>query len=78
MREDKKPQRSEDIITLWPHGLSILVHEEGGPNNDGIYTLREAGMPDRSVGLTGMEIESLCRWWSKYKKQVSIPKRLIS
>ena len=52
-----------------PHGAQevVLISDDPKPGNR-IFEIKERNHTHR-VGMTGEEIESLCRWWQEYKDQ---------
>jgi hypothetical protein len=59
------------VYTTEPHaGQNILLIDDGARRavHNEIFIIRDAYDDDREVGMTGEELEDLCRWWLKFKK----------
>jgi len=60
-----------------PHGAQevILLDDDPKPGNR-IFQIRELGTGKRrAIGMTGEELDSLCRWWEEYKTNANQPER---
>ena len=62
-------KRNRQLFITEPHGAQevVLLDDDPKPGSR-LFQIKERNYTDR-VGMTGEEIESLCRWWPEYKEQ---------